>query len=490
MLERVARTHGFPMTMMPEELTLERLGPEFRKGSRLLDKFIVVRLLGAGGMGAVVEVQHAHLGGLFAMKVMLPSAMRQQKAIDRFMQEARAASTLKSEHVARVTDVGTLPSGLPFMVMEHLTGEDLDAVLKKRGPLSVGEVSLLICQACEAVAEAHAHGIVHRDLKPANLFITKRPNGAPNVKVLDFGISKEVGPDGQAPSKLTETGMIVGSAKYMAPERWDTKKQSDGRCDIWALGTILYECVTGVNPFDAGSMMEVIMKVHTVPTVPPSQLGAGIPREFDAVVMRCLEKSPEGRYASANELMAALEPFAMVAAGAPRASSPSMSQVVPTTPYPTVQPVVQTTAPMAHPPTHDETQPWNPSRTVAVDAKKENKLAVQVGIALLAAIGVVGAGLFAYRTWMRSGAPTEATQAPVVAQTAAIEPAPSLAAAPAASASATSRAALRIEDLPTVEAAPLPTAKALPKATTPIPTGSSKAATPTTSKPSAPGYDD
>ncbi|MBK9259627.1 MAG: protein kinase [Polyangiaceae bacterium] len=277
-------------------------------GSILLGKYRVERVLGKGGMGFVVAARHEHLGELFAIKMMLPEALMYPDARERFMREARSAARLKGEHVARVHDVGTLEDGSPYMVMEHLTGDDLSAILDKRGALPVSEAAFYAYQACEAVAEAHALGIVHRDLKPSNMFLTCRPNGTPCVKVLDFGISKDLDPNKVGPA-LTKTGTIIGTPVYMAPEQMANNKMTDARSDIWSLGIILHELVTGEVPFIAESMTELVTKVLTNAPVPPSHVRPGIPREFDAIVLRCLEKQPHRRFASVPDLMAALHPF-------------------------------------------------------------------------------------------------------------------------------------------------------------------------------------
>lgn len=277
-------------------------------GSILLGKYRVERVLGKGGMGFVVAARHEHLGELFAIKMMLPEALMYPDARERFMREARSAARLKGEHVARVHDVGTLEDGSPYMVMEHLTGDDLSAILDKRSALPVSEAAFYAYQACEAVAEAHALGIVHRDLKPSNMFLTCRPNGTPCVKVLDFGISKDLDPNKVGPA-LTKTGTIIGTPVYMAPEQMANNKTAEARGDIWSLGIILYELVTGEVPFIAESMTELVTKVLTNAPVPPSHIRPGIPREFDAIVLRCLEKQPHRRFPSVRDLMTALHPF-------------------------------------------------------------------------------------------------------------------------------------------------------------------------------------
>jgi serine/threonine-protein kinase len=273
----------------------------------LLGKYRVERVLGQGGMGVVVAARHVHLGELFAIKFLLPEALASADAMDRFVREARAAARLKGEHVAKVHDVGWLDSGAPYMVMEHLDGCDLKALVQSRGPLPAEQAAALALQVCDAIAEAHAAGIIHRDLKPANLFLVRRPNGTPCVKVLDFGISKQVTPDGV---DLTKSGTILGSPLYMAPEQMVRTKGVDVRCDVWAMGVVLYELLTGKTPFAGETVTEVVARVLQEEPLPPSRLRAEVPLDLDRVVRRCLQKSPAHRFQSVEELAEALRPIA------------------------------------------------------------------------------------------------------------------------------------------------------------------------------------
>ncbi len=285
-------------------------------GDLLLGKYVVERVIGAGGMGVVVAVRHRELGELYAMKFMLPAALVNEQAVDRFVREARAAAKLKSEHVAKVHDVGRLENGSPYMVMEHLTGSDLEGVLAQNGPLSAQVAATYVMQACDAIAEAHDAGVVHRDLKPANLFLTKRANGSPCIKVLDFGISKSLNPD-EASNSMTRTSAIMGSPYYMSPEQMRSSKNVDHRTDIWALGVILYQLSTGRVPFPGETITEVCSGVLSDEPMSLMQLLPGIPQEFDGLVRRCLQKRPEHRFGNARELGAALT---AVAGGAPGTS--------------------------------------------------------------------------------------------------------------------------------------------------------------------------
>ncbi|UQA56519.1 protein kinase [Polyangium aurulentum] len=275
-------------------------------------------------MGVVVAARHLELGGLFAIKFLLPSTLGLPEAIERFLREARAAARLRGEHVARVHDVGRMENGAPYMVLEYLDGCDLKEIVKKQGPLSVEETVTYLLQVCDAIAEAHAAGIVHRDLKPANLFLTQRPNGSPCVKVLDFGISKVSGPE---EVDLTGTGAMFGSPLYMSPEQISKTKSVDARTDIWAMGVILYELLTGITPFKAATMLEVVSGVLQEEPAPPRQRRPDLLPAVEAVILRCLRKKREERFQSVAELMAALRAAVGWPAEAPlgRGSMPSAS---------------------------------------------------------------------------------------------------------------------------------------------------------------------
>lgn len=276
-----------------------------RPGDTLLGKYKVERVLGMGGMGMVVAARHIQLGELFAIKFLLPAALKEEDALERFLREARAAARLKGEHVTKVVDVGQLENGAPYMVMEYLAGSDLKSLIdkhfKQKGiGFPVEEALLYVMQACDAIVEAHAAGIIHRDIKPANLFLVRRPNGTPCVKVLDFGISKHTGPEEVG---LTKTGSMFGSPLYMSPEQMAQTKDVDGRTDVWSMGVVLYEFTTGVLPFPGRAVTEVVSKVLQHNPPPPSHVRPEIPVAVDEIVMRCLSKRPEGRFQSMSELL-------------------------------------------------------------------------------------------------------------------------------------------------------------------------------------------
>jgi serine/threonine-protein kinase len=277
-----------------------------KPGDVLAGKYRVERELGVGGMGIVVAARHLDLDQLVAVKLMLQNKGGNVEGQKRFVREARAAARLRSQHVGRVLDVGTLENGTPYMVMEYLEGRDLASLLESRGTLEVGEAVEYVLQVCEAVAEAHTAGIVHRDLKPANLFLTERPDGSPCVKVLDFGVSKVLGDEG----KLTTDRQALGSPLYMSPEQMNSSAQVDARSDIWAMGIILYELLAGKTPFHAEGIQQLCMRVMFGPPIPLGDYRPGIPPSLEAVILQCLEKERDRRWPHIAAFAAALGPFA------------------------------------------------------------------------------------------------------------------------------------------------------------------------------------
>jgi serine/threonine-protein kinase len=276
------------------------------EGEILDGKYRVDRVIGVGGMGVVVAATHVQLQTQVALKFLLPEVLSNPQVVERFVREARAAVQIQSEHVARVSDVGTLSNGAPYMVMEYLEGQDLADVLSKGGPLPVVQAVGHVLQACEAIAEAHALGIVHRDLKPANLFLVQRNRREPIIKVLDFGISKTADSESLG---LTKTSAIMGSPYYMSPEQMRSARDADTRSDIWALGIILFELLTGVPPFQGNTITEVVVLV-TQGNVPPIRdLRPDVPIALGDVISRCLRRDPGQRYADIVELAKALVPF-------------------------------------------------------------------------------------------------------------------------------------------------------------------------------------
>jgi len=228
-----------------------KLPPDIQPGALLAGRYRIGRMLGSGGMGAVFAAEHVDLSEPVAIKVLLNDGSTQAsaEALSRFMREAWAASKIKSEYVARVNDLGRLANGTPYIVMEYLDGNDLEAQLRTDGPLAIELAVELVLQACEALAEAHVLGIFHRDLKPSNLFCVQRSDGLMAVKLLDFGISKITRSSTETDPRLTSTAITLGTPLYMSPEQMRSGRLADERSDIWSLGVILYELLSGHVPF-------------------------------------------------------------------------------------------------------------------------------------------------------------------------------------------------------------------------------------------------
>jgi serine/threonine-protein kinase len=274
-------------------------------GDIIAGKYRIERVLGAGGMGMVVAAKHLRLGEQVAIKFPLARLEEHRDVVERLEREGRAAMRIRSEHVAKVYDVGTLPTGQPYLVMEYLVGRDLGAVVAKRGPLPLEEAVEYVLQAIEALAEAHAHGIIHRDLKPSNLFLSRRADQSPFVKVIDFGISKLTTTE----TTLTGSFGAIGSPAYMAPEQMRSTRSIDVRCDIWGLGATLYALVTGVPPFRGASIVEIHESILEGPPLLRAKC-PDAPTAVEAILIRCMQKAPADRYADVGELATALAEFA------------------------------------------------------------------------------------------------------------------------------------------------------------------------------------
>src|SRR5260370_20922275 len=284
-----------------------------KEGDVLAGKYRVERVLGEGGMGVVVAEMHMELEQRVALKFLLPAALQHPDQVARFAREARAAAKRRRDRVARVIDVGSLDTGVPYIVMEYLEGSDLSSYLGKQGPLVIAHAAALILEACEGLAEAHALGIVHRDLKPANLFLAQSPDGSSCLKILDFGISKVRSAQGQF--DMTRTGALLGSPYYMSPDQIPSSRAVDARTDIWSLGVILYELVSGRVPFDAPTLPQLCGMILTEPAHPLGIATGNIAPRFDALVSRCLEKEPDLRFQTVAELAMALAEFPPAQAG-------------------------------------------------------------------------------------------------------------------------------------------------------------------------------
>ncbi len=276
-----------------------------REGEVVAGKYRVERLLGEGGMGVVVAARHLALGEPVALKFVLGGRDLDREVMARMMREARATFRLRSEHTVRVLDVGELPSGALYIVMELLDGRDLKAELAARGPLPEDEVVRHALGACDALEEAHALGIVHRDLKPHNMFLARSARGATVLKILDFGLSK-LDPERFEAGPLTRPEMALGTPRYMAPEQWQSAAAVDARADVWALGGVMYELLTGEAPVSKLRGAERRARLLAGAIESPRDLRPELSEGVAKAIMRCLRPDPGARWPSVRHLASAL----------------------------------------------------------------------------------------------------------------------------------------------------------------------------------------
>jgi serine/threonine-protein kinase len=385
-------------------------------GSIFAGKYRVEKVLGQGGMGLVLAARHLGLDEPVAIKVLLPAMMQVAGMVERFTREARASAKIKNDHVVRVTDVDTLPSGVPYMVMERLEGSDLSDLCKSVGPLPITDAVRYLLETCSAMGEAHAMGIIHRDLKPANLFLSRRRDGAVSIKVLDFGISKAMQSVGE--QTMTVAGTVLGSPSYMSPEQIAAVRDLDGRTDLWSLGVILYQLVTGKVPFPADTLTQLCALVLQTEPRRPGELRPDLPPGLEAVILRCLEKDRARRFSTAGELAEALLPFAgsmPMRPGSLPSIQPSMPFNHPPAPLGASSPAMSQSAPI--------------TSSVTLHQPRERSSAWAIG--LLAALGLVGLALAA-AFWLhaRSPAVVASPALPVTTSAAATVPPPPAITAP------------------------------------------------------------
>jgi serine/threonine protein kinase len=317
-------------------------GARFHVGSTIAGRYRVERPIGEGAMGSVALARHVSLDETVAIKFLRPELRRDPVATARLAREAKALARIKSDHVARVLDVGVTLSVGPYMVMEYLEGVDLGQVLDTEGPLTVPRAVECVLQVCEALTVAHTAGIIHRDIKPQNLFLA-RHGRFETLKILDFGIaedtpsaqahagdagepasskdpffsgeplsSREPAPDGEAApsSRPPSTAAVFGTPSYMAPERVHNDPEADHRSDIWSVGVVLHELLTGRAIFDADSITETCARIVSDEPIVLEQDDATLPPSLRAIIARCIERDPARRYQSVEELAAALAPLA------------------------------------------------------------------------------------------------------------------------------------------------------------------------------------
>jgi serine/threonine-protein kinase len=278
-------------------------------GDIIAGKYRIEGVLGTGGMGIVYAATHLHLERLVAVKVMRAELTEFPGAVQRLVLEAKLAGRLRSEHVCKVLDVGTLADGAPYVVMEYLEGADLATLLGQQGAFPTPTAVDFMLETCEALAEAHASHIVHRDLKPENLFVARTLDGSSTIKVLDFGISKQRGISTAASRNLTNPTAALGSPNYMPPEQMRSPKDVDPRADIWAIGAILYELLTGRQAFGGETVPEICAAVMSSSPLPAHELRPDLPRRLVQAIDRCLQKNPQDRFLDVSELAVALAPF-------------------------------------------------------------------------------------------------------------------------------------------------------------------------------------
>ncbi len=310
-------------------------------GREVAGQFRIVKRIGAGGMGAVYKAEQASMRRFVAIKILHPRYLSRKDLVSRFRREARAMSHLSHPNTARVFMYGQVEDGAWYFVMEYLEGKNLAQLVRSEGPMEPSRAAKVMVQVCGALDEAHTYGIIHRDLKPENIFLTSQGGITDYPKVLDFGLAKvterEMNPNSLV---LTREGMVFGTPEFMSPEQ--ARGQTlDGRSDIYSLGTILYELVSGKLPFDAKQPIEFIQLHVKASPIPLSRRAPRVPEALERVVMKALAKNPNDRYASAREFANALEQFLSAArepAPAPEEPEPVFELTSPSSSYPAVRP--------------------------------------------------------------------------------------------------------------------------------------------------------
>jgi serine/threonine-protein kinase len=297
-------------------------------GQVLSDRYRILRKIGQGGMGVVYLSEHALIEKKIALKVLFPELTRRAELVARFLQEAKSASRIDHENVIGISDFGQLPDGLVYIAMEYLDGVDLGQILRTDGAIPWERARPILMQIAKGLRAAHEHGIIHRDMKPENVFVIQREGRPDFIKVLDFGIAKVVGLDGDGP-RLTQAGAIFGTPEYMSPEQAQGQ-MPDHRVDVYALGCLMYQMLTGVVPFQAESFMAILAKHMMEPVTPLRQRrpDLDIPEEVERIAMRALAKERDQRWPDMNAFHRALG-----SAGEEGRAEPSRPNAAPVTAY-------------------------------------------------------------------------------------------------------------------------------------------------------------
>ncbi|MEP7052031.1 MAG: protein kinase [Pseudomonadota bacterium] len=284
-------------------------------GQIIQDKYRIVRIIGQGGMGEVYEGENVAISRRVAIKVLLGEAALNADIVQRFEREAQAAGRIGNDHILEVLDLGALPSGDRFMVMEFLDGEPLNGRIERLRQLSPAQAVPLVLQALAGLSAAHRAGIIHRDLKPENLFVLKQKAGVTDyVKIIDFGISKfsQLSSEGM---KMTKTGSVMGTPYYMSPEQANGSREADARSDLYAMGVIMYECVTGAVPFDGKTFNELLFKIVLSDAPRPSALNPNLDSAFEAIIMKAMAREAAARYQTCEEFADALRHYQLTNGG-------------------------------------------------------------------------------------------------------------------------------------------------------------------------------
>ena len=471
-------------------------------GDVVSGKYRIERMLAEGGMGVIYEATHLQLDEKVAIKFLRTEFTGPQagELAGRFLREARASAKIKSEHVVRVHDVGATDAAAPYIVMEFLTGKDLDQIVSHHGVLPIQQAVDYVLQACEALAEAHNIGIVHRDLKPANLFLTHRADGSACVKVLDFGISKFKDATGNTPDLgMTKTHAVMGSPRYMSPEQMRSSRDVDARADIWAIGIILYELLGGEVPFNGESMPQICAAILEETPKNLRALRPEISAELEATVSKCLAKKPDARFANVALLAQALSAWGTANA---RASADRIARVLrvsnadvtaDTAPRDFTVPFSKSPALQSSPSSPGRSAPelgtvsgasatavaWTGVDQGSPETKRRRRRTLVVGVALAAIAGFGAVFFVAHHGSTRASAAPQALSAPlsppvIPDTTSATPPATSTAAASATPPAPPQPAVTQTSSPPVVVGA----------ATTTKPATSTKHATPSQSHPS------